>query len=185
VIVVVGALSAAVGGPVKARGQGRPHLVVDEPVFDFGTVDQGTPVEHVFRLPNRGDGDLHVDHVKSSCGCTVAVVSDRVVGPNTEARVAVSFDTGRVAGRTIKTITVYTDDPNAPATALSLSGVVAVDLAVTPTPLYLGRVRRGEAVRREVVIAPGREGASFVVERIEHVPPVLRARLETRAGGPG
>jgi len=184
-IVVIGALSAALGGPVDARGEGRPHLVVDEPVFDFGTVDQGTPVEHVFRLPNRGDGDLHVDHVKSSCGCTVAVVSDRVVGPNGEARVAVSFDTGRVAGRTTKTITVYTDDPNASATALSLTGVVAVDLAVTPTPLYLGRVRRGEAVRREVVIAPGREGGSFVVDRIEHVPPALRARLEARPDGPG
>src|SRR6185436_4538322 len=78
----------------------RPHLALEAPVFDFGTVERGTPVDHVFRLPNKGTAELHVDHVKSSCGCTVAVLSERVVPPGGEARVAVTLDTAALSGRT-------------------------------------------------------------------------------------
>jgi hypothetical protein len=172
-------------GVVTYAADPRPRLVVEETVFDFGSVDQGARVEHTFRLPNRGDGVLHVDHVKSSCGCTVAVVSDRVVPPGDEARVAVAFDTSRVTGRTTKTISVYTDDPDAPVLALSLSGQVAADFVVTPTPLYLGRIRRGESVRREVTITPGRDGTTFAVERVETSHPALHARLEPNPDGGG
>jgi hypothetical protein len=163
----------------------QPRLAVEEDVFDFGTVERGAPVDHTFRLPNRGTAELRVDHVKSSCGCTVAVVSEREIPPGGEGRVVVTLDTARLAGRTTKTVSVYTNDPDAPVVALSLTGQVTADLVVTPSPLYLGHVRRGDAPRREVTIAPGRNGATYTVERVEHTNPAIRARLERRPDGPG
>jgi len=62
-----------------AAEEGRPRVALDEPVFDFGTVDRGARVDHTFRVPNRGGATLRIDHVKSSCGCTVAVLSEREV----------------------------------------------------------------------------------------------------------
>ncbi len=183
--VVAPIVACLVALAARVAADGGPRLAVDQAVFDFGTVERGARVDHTFRLLNRGEGELRIDHVKSSCGCTVAVLSERVVPQGGEGRVAVSLDTGRLAGRTTKTVTVYTNDPAAPVVGLSLAGQVSVDLVVTPTPLYLGRVRRGDAVRREVVITPGREGAAFTVERVERTNPAVSARLEPRPDGPG
>src|SRR5438132_1113433 len=165
--------------------ESRPRVALDEPVFDFGTVDRGARVDHTFRVPNRGSATLRLDHVKSSCGCTVAVLSEREVPPGGEARVAVSLDTARLAGRTTKTVNVYTNDPDAPVVGLTLAGQVVADLILTPQPLYLGHLRRGEAVRREVIVSSGRPGERYVVERVEPTSPHVHARLEARTDGPG
>src|SRR5438128_5250878 len=168
-----------------AAGEGRPRVALDEPVFDFGTVDRGARVDHTFPVPNRGSATLRLDHVKSSCGCTVAVLSEREVPPGGEARVAVSLDTARLAGRTTKTVNVYTNDPDAPVVGLSLAGQVVADLILTPQPLYLGHLRRGEAVRREVRVTSGRPGARCVVGRGEPTRPPRQDRLAARTDVPG
>jgi hypothetical protein len=178
-------LALVLAAGLGAAEEGRPRVALDEPVFDFGTVDRGARVDHTFRVPNRGGATLRIDHVKSSCGCTVAVLSEREVPPGGEARVAVSLDTGRLAGRTTKTVNVYTNDPDAPVVGLSLAGQVVADLILTPQPLYLGHLRRGEAVRREVIVTSGRPGERYVVERVEPTSPHLHARLEARTDGPG
>jgi hypothetical protein len=166
-------------------GEGRPRLVIDEPVHDFGAVEQGERVEHTFRLGNRGDADLRVEHVKSSCGCTVAVAPATDISPGEVGQVSVSLETVRVAGRTTKTVTVYTNDPETPVAGLTLTGQVLTDLAISPNPVYLGRLHRGEPGGREVLITPGRAGTSYVVTGVEHSNPALRATLEPRSDGPG
>lgn len=181
--VVMLVLVLAAGRP--SADEGRPHVVLDEPVHDFGTVDRGMRVDHTFSVPNRGGGTLRIDHVKSSCGCTVAVLSEREVGPGEEARVAVSLDTARLTGRTSKTVNVYTNDPDVPVLGLTLAGQVTADLVLVPEPLYLGHVRRGEVTRREVTVMPGRPGAAYRVERVEHTSPHVKARVEPRGDGPG
>jgi len=180
----VAGLAVVLAAAVSGAGDG-PHLVLPEGVFEFGAVERGTEVSHVFGLPNRGGTDLQIDHVKTSCGCTVAVLSDQTIPPGREARVAVTLDTSRLAGRTTKTVTVYTSDPAAPVVSLSLTGQVNTDLVVSPTPLYLGRVQRGETVRREVLITPGREGGAYAVERVEPATRALHTRLDSRTDGPG
>ena len=163
----------------------QPRVALDHGVFDFGTVERGVPVDHTFRLPNRGTAELRVDHVKSSCGCTVAVLSEREIPPGGEGRVAVTLDTARLSGRTTKTVSIYTNDPDQPVLALTLTGQVTTDLVVSPNPLYLGHVRRGDDTRHEVTIAPGRPGARYVVERLEDTNRAIRARLEPGAEGRG
>jgi hypothetical protein len=171
---------------VSAPGAAEtPRPAGDEDVFDFGTVERGTPVEHVFHLLNRGSAPVRVDHVKSSCGCTVAVVSDRDIPAGGEGRIAVTLDTTRLAGRTTKTVSVYTNDPDLAVRPLSLTGQVTADLIVAPSPLYLGHVRRGDSASHEVTITPGRQGATYTVERVEHTNSAVRARVEPRPDGPG
>lgn len=178
VVVLLAGLRAA-GAEEGAR------LVVEAPVFDFGTVERGAKVEHVFRLANRGGGELRLEQVKSSCGCTVAVVSASEVAGGGEGRVAVTLDTARMGGRVTKVVTVYSNDSRAPISPLTLTGEVLADLVVTPTQLYLGRVRRGVSDRREVAILPGRPGATYAVTAVEHTNRVLRTRLEPRPDGAG
>src|SRR5437879_12480307 len=93
-----------------AAEEGRPRVALDEPVFDFGTVDRGARVDHTFRVPNRGGATLRIDHVKSSCGCTVAVLSEREVPPGGADSVGVSHSTTRRAGPPTKNLTAYTNN---------------------------------------------------------------------------
>jgi hypothetical protein len=115
----------------------------------------------------------------------VAVVSAHEIPVATDGRVTVSVDTARMAGRVTKIVTVYTNDPDNPVVPLSMSGDVSADLLVTPTPLYLGRLRRGDRTRHEVLVVPGRPGTSFAVTGVEPVSPFLHAVLEPRPDGPG
>jgi len=58
-----------------------PNLVVEQPVFDFGEVAQGDKVPHTFKFRNDGDKPLYIDRVKSSCGCTAALLSAKTLAP--------------------------------------------------------------------------------------------------------
>lgn len=160
-----------------------PRLGVEQPIADFGSVEQGTPVTHVFELRNTGDTMLRISSVKSSCGCTAAVVSESDVSPGGEARVLATLDTGRLAGRTTKVLSVYSDDPQLPVAALTLTGEVLADLVLSPNPVYLGRLRRGERVSREVVIRPGRPGGTAVVRAVGGELGGLQTRLDFRPDG--
>jgi len=48
-----------------------PKIEFEESEFDFGTIEQGTAVEHIFKFKNTGEAPLVIVDAKSSCGCTV------------------------------------------------------------------------------------------------------------------
>ena len=47
-----------------------------ETQHDFGIVKEGQKVEYTFKFQNNGTESLIIKDVKTSCGCTAAVVSD-------------------------------------------------------------------------------------------------------------
>jgi hypothetical protein len=171
--------------PTFAVAQGAPRLVIEPATIDFGAIERGSTVEYTFTLANRGSGELRIDHVKGSCGCTVAVASASEVPAGGEGRVVTRLDTAGMAGRVTKVVNVYTNDPTVPVAGLTLTGEVLTDIVVAPSPLYLGRVRRGERTRREVILRPGRPGVAETVTRVDHTGGVVQTTLEPLADGPG
>jgi hypothetical protein len=170
--------AALTAAPLSFAESLAPRVLVEAPVHDFGTVEEGATVEHVFRLRNDGTDWLRVDQVKGTCGCTVGAAAGTLVAPGQETTVLVTLDTRRLAGRTTKTVTVYTNDPVSPRLGLTVTGEVLTDLVIAPQPLYLGRLRRGERVRREVRVIPGRPGGTAQVVMVEQAPPSLRVLIE-------
>lgn len=43
-----------------------PHMQFEEETFDFGTIEEGQIVEHVFHFRNVGLDTLHISKVRSS-----------------------------------------------------------------------------------------------------------------------
>ncbi|MCW5890675.1 MAG: DUF1573 domain-containing protein [bacterium] len=170
--------AAIMAAPLAFAQALAPRVVIEAPVHDFGTVEEGAAVEHVFRVRNDGTDWLRVEQVKGTCGCTVGAAAGTLVAPGSETTVLVTLDTRRLAGRTTKTVTVYTNDPVSPRLGLTVTGDVLTDLVIAPQPLYLGRLRRGERVRREVRIAPGRPGGTAQVVLVEQAPQPLRVLIE-------
>ncbi len=82
-----------------------PVMSFSESEFDFGTIDQGTNVEHVFKFTNTGDADLVIVDAKSSCGCTVPEYTKEPVAPGAEGEMLVKFN-GSGKNQVTKTVTI-------------------------------------------------------------------------------
>lgn len=102
-----------------------PVTSFNEKVFNFGNINQGDKVDHVFKLTNKGKRDLILRNVKTSCGCT-AVKHANVVKPGETIDLAVEFNSRGKRSRQNKSITVITNDPKNPTTQLRLMGNVEV-----------------------------------------------------------
>lgn len=129
-----------------------PRIVFAEPVYDFGKVEQGEQVTHMFRFTNQGGQELRIESVKTSCGCTAAVISEDVILPGKEGTISATFDTTHFSGEKAKGITVYSNDPLQPVATLTLQGEITIEVGVEPAQLYLGRVRRGAEATRTIEV---------------------------------
>ena len=138
--------------PPVTPADSAPRIVFGEPAFDFGKVEQGEQVTHMFRFTNQGGQDLRIESVKTSCGCTAAMISAEVIPPGQEGTISATFDTTHFSGEKAKGITVYSNDPLQPVATLTLQGEITIEVAVEPAQLYLGRVRRGEETTQTVEV---------------------------------
>jgi len=127
-----------------------PHIAFTELLYDFGKVEQGDQVNHLFRFTNQGERDLRIESVKTSCGCTAAVISSEVIAPGKEGTISATFDTSKFFGEKVKEITVHSNDPAQPVTTLTLQGEILVEVAVEPAQVYLSKVRRGAGTTQTV-----------------------------------
>ncbi len=96
-----------------------PDLQVATPTFDFGEIYQGEKVPHVFEFSNQGDEPLLIDRVRSSCGCTAVLVSQKNIPPGGKGELKATFDSSRFRGAISKTIYLYSNDPVRPDHAVS------------------------------------------------------------------
>lgn len=139
-----------------------PQLVFGETAYNFGTVAQGTVVEHKFELENRGTAPLKITKIDPSCGCTAAVSDLDVVPPGSKGGIKVSLDTSGFQGEKIKTVRVYTDDPRAASSLLIIKGTIEADVEAKPFPINFGEVRAGTRVSTEgAVVAKPESGVKI------------------------
>lgn len=82
-----------------------PELTFDETEHDFGTIDQGTNVEHEFTFTNTGDAPLVITNATSSCGCTVPTWTKEPIAPGETGEMLVKFN-GSGQNQVTKTVTV-------------------------------------------------------------------------------
>lgn len=129
-----------------------PILVADEPVYDFGSVPQGQNVRHTFQFTNTGDEPLVIDKVRSSCGCTAALISAEVLQPGETGELKANFDSARFRGEVDKTIYLYSNDPLNRVLKFSVKGEVRELFGLTPRQVDFGPVQPGHQVTRTVTL---------------------------------
>jgi hypothetical protein len=122
---------------------GGPKLVAADADFSFGQVFQGTKVEHVFRFRNDGEAPLTVEKVRSSCGCTAALVSATLIPPGGTGEIRTTFDSARFRGAVEKTVYLYVNDPTQPVVQFHLRGTVMPELVLEPEQVELGKLVPG------------------------------------------
>lgn len=99
-----------------------PAIYAAEPVYDFGKIPSGQIVNHEFGIENRGQTDLQILRVSTSCGCTVAQSMPQQIKPGETGRISVRFDSRGRVGKQDKAVTVYSNDPSNPQLICHLKG---------------------------------------------------------------
>jgi len=97
-----------------------PTIYFPETQHDFGKVNEGEKINYTFRFVNKGAGELVIKDVKSSCGCTAALLSNSNIKPGQEGTIKVEFDTKNRSGKNSKTVTVQSNDPKDPTKVLTI-----------------------------------------------------------------
>ncbi|AWI26156.1 DUF1573 domain-containing protein [Flavobacterium pallidum] len=88
------------------NSEGKAIMEFKEKEFDFGDINEGDKVEHVFSFKNTGEVDLKIVSARGSCGCTVPDYPKEPVKPGEESQIKVSFNSARKHGEQHKTVTI-------------------------------------------------------------------------------
>jgi len=73
---------------------------------DFGTINEGDIVDHVFTFTNDGDAPLIISSATASCGCTVPDWSKDPIPVGGTGEIKVQFNSRNKPGTQNKTVTV-------------------------------------------------------------------------------
>ena len=93
----------------EARAKQGPWIHAEEPVFDWGTIEEGTEIRHTFLLTNRGTELVTIDKARTNCGCGAFDFS-REIPPGGEGHLTIVIPGNKVvAGKLRASITLRTN----------------------------------------------------------------------------
>lgn len=109
-------------------------MTFQETEFDFGTVNEGEKVSHVYTFTNTGDEPLILSNAKGSCGCTVPSWPREPIAPGSTGEITVEFNSKNKKGKRNQKVTI-TANTNPPQSFIYLKGEVtpAADAAPAVT----------------------------------------------------
>lgn len=151
---------------------GKPKIVFEEKTYDFGKIYIGEIVEHGFKFKNHGSGELIITGVKSSCGCTAALVSKSNLLKGEDGEVKIKFNPGRFIGRVTKSVTVNSNDPENPTYKLTITGEIIEEVCVNPKQINFGIIRKGDSCTRNIEVKTTPE-LNIEVKKVESPNPYI------------
>ena len=133
-----------------------PRIEFEMTEKDFGNVKQGEVFNHIFKFKNTGDAPLLIRRVRTTCGCTAALVSDRTVEPGEKGEIKVAFNTAGYSGEQRKYIYVESNDPREPNIQLSVVAEIDVpphaEIYLDKFQIDLGLILENEQIETKVNI---------------------------------
>lgn len=155
----------------------KPKIVFEEHTYNFGKIYIGEIVEYGFKFINQGTGELIVNNVKSSCGCTAALVSKSHLLKDEMGEIKVKFNPGRYVGKVSKSVTVNSNDPKDSSVKLTIAGEVIEEVSVKQKQINFGIIRKGDSCTRNVEIKTIPE-LKIEIKKVESPSPYISIKEE-------
>jgi Protein of unknown function (DUF1573) len=96
----------------KLKPEEYPVIKFDATEHDFGTIQEGDKVEHIFKFTNTGKNDLYVIEVHPSCGCTAPEWTKTPVKSGESGEIKIIFNSAHKSGEQNKSISLLTNTMN-------------------------------------------------------------------------
>ncbi|MFT5723114.1 MAG: hypothetical protein ACI9JN_000221 [Bacteroidia bacterium] len=101
----------------------EPKFKFDHVEWDFGRVNEGEQVKHIYKFTNVGDEDLVISNCRATCGCTIPRWERRPIPPGESGEIEVKFNSKNKPGNQIKNVTI-TANTNPPETIVTFKALV-------------------------------------------------------------
>ncbi len=95
----------------------------EELSYDWGTLEEGKQMTHLFKFKNTGKEDLIISDARGSCGCTVPEWPKEPIKPGQNSDIKVVFNSAGKGGQVNKTVTITANSDPSPIT-LVIKGTV-------------------------------------------------------------
>ena len=178
VVVLFALISTAVPQP-QPSPQSSPEIAATisfkETSYHVGEIWEGDKATHTFSFTNTGNAVLHIKKVKTSCGCTAAVLSSKEIEPGQTGEIKATFNTRRYRGEQSKTIYVSSNDPQHSTVQLKLQVTVKSAAHFSPRNLQFGEITLGEKASRVIKLVPDSE--AIRITEISVHPDLFQARV--------
>jgi len=159
-----------------------PTIFFEKPDFDFGQIFKGQKVEHIYEFENRGKDILNIRKVKTSCGCTAAILTNKTIPPGNTGEIRATFNPGFRTGNVTKSISVISNDPERPSYKLTISGEIIEDVSIKPRNIDFGSVSLGEKTSKTVTIK-SQTKPDFKIKKITPSKPFINASITEEKNG--
>jgi hypothetical protein len=129
-----------------------PRVEVDQPHFNFGTMQRGTTKSHEFVIRNVGTAPLTLRVGQTSCKCTLGDVTNRPVPPGESTRVKLEWNAKVDLGPFRQTAMIHTNDPVHSIVELTIEGEILDTSGVQPSEFMFDKIQVGEEKTAEVYV---------------------------------
>ncbi|MGR3174247.1 MAG: DUF1573 domain-containing protein [Candidatus Scalindua sp.] len=159
-----------------------PTIFFKNPDFNFGQIFKGQKIEHIFEFENRGKDILNIGKVKTSCGCTAAILTNNTILPGNTGEIRTTFNSRSYTGNVTKSISVISNDPERPSYKLTISGEIIEDVSIKPRNIDFGSVYIGEKTNKTVTIK-SQTKPDFKIKKITSSKPFINASITEEKNG--
>lgn len=110
---------------LTALAQSGPSIQFDSRIYDFGDIKEANKeATCTFTFKNTGKAPLVIQRAIASCGCTTPEFTKEPIVPGGTGMIKVTYNTEGRPNEFLKTITIYSNDPNNAVVILSIKGNV-------------------------------------------------------------
>ena len=110
--------------PPPPASTGKTTMIkFEENAHNWGTINEGDKMTHLFKFKNTGSNDLIISDAHGSCGCTVPEWPKEPIKPGKSGEIKVVFDSKGKPGDQQKTVTLTANTEPA-NTVLTIKGAV-------------------------------------------------------------
>lgn len=168
--------------PSLASAQDWARKMFETKSHDFGTVARASNTEFRFKIKNLYEEDVHVQSVRSSCGCTDPTIKKATLKTFETGEIVAKFNTRTFQGQHSATLTVVIDKPFYAEVQLQVYGNVRSDVVFHPGSVQFGSVDQGTASEKRISISyAGRDNWQITDVRSGY--PHLEVELEEKSRG--
>lgn len=149
-LVIAAVVLATFAGDLFAKEWAQKMFKITK--HDFGHVARGAKTEFAFELTNLYEEEVHIQDVRTSCGCTTPSITKNTLKTWEKGAVVATFNTSSFTGQRGATLTVVIDRPFFAEVQLNVSGYIHGDVDFQPGAVSFGDLEQGVGATREVMV---------------------------------
>ncbi|MDA3872956.1 MAG: DUF1573 domain-containing protein [Kiritimatiellae bacterium] len=142
----------------------KPSIFSQESEHDFGQKRTGEVVQHDFTLQNRGNTQLKIHKIQTSCGCTTMAAKTMELEPGEEKKLTVELNLSGRIGKQMQQVILHTNDPENRTYRLKMQGEAVPEIQVEPRTLNLQQTQPDEPHQGTVTLT-STTGKPFTIQK--------------------